>query len=139
MCVEPGLRPFASPMSTVATVLLLLDQAKDTPVIGFPFWSYPRAVNCCTPPTKIEGVAGVTAMLVSTGGGGSTISDAGALLTPEADAVICAVPDESPVARPALIVAIEPSSFEPQVNVIPVITLLNWSYPVAVNVVRSPT
>ena len=66
-------------MSTVATLLLVLVHANPIPVIGFPCWSYPTAVNCWVPLVKMEGVAGVAEIVVRTEGGGSTVRDAGAL------------------------------------------------------------
>jgi len=90
------------------------------------------AVSCCVPLVKIEGAAGVTTTLVNTDGGGRTVSDAGPLLMPEADAVMWTVPGATPVATLPLRVATEPLPSEAQVNVIPLIKLLNWSYPVAV-------
>jgi len=70
-------------------------------------------------------------MVVNTGGGGRTVSDAGALLTPEAEAVMCTVPLDTPVATLPLMVATELPS-DAQANVIAFSTLLNWSYPTAV-------
>ena len=74
----------------------------------------------------------MTTTLVNTNGGGSTVSDAGPLLMPEAEAVMWTVPGAIPVATLPLRVATEPLPSEAQVNVIPLIKLLNWSYPAAV-------
>jgi hypothetical protein len=89
-------------------------------------------VSCCVALVKIEGAAGVTTRLVNTGGGGRTINEAGALLILEADAVICTIPGETPDATFPLRVATEPLPSDAQVKVIPLIKLLNWSYPTAV-------
>ena len=86
------------------------------------------------PLVKIEEAAGVTTTVVNTDGGGRTVSDAGPLLMPEADAVMWTVPGATPVATLPLRVATEPLPSEAQVNVIPLIKLLNWSYPAAVYV-----
>ena len=58
--------------------------------------------------------------------------DAGALLMPEAEAVMCTVPGETPVATLPLMVAIEVLPSDAQVKVIPLIGWLNWSYATAV-------
>ena len=71
-------------------------------------------------------------IVVNTGGGGSTVREAGALLMPEAEAVMCTVPGETPVATLPLIVAIEVLPSDAQVKLIPFIGLLNWSYATAV-------
>ena len=62
----------------------------------------------------------------------TTINEAGALLILEADAVICTIPGETPDATFPLRVATEPLPSDAQVKVIPLIKLLNWSYPTAV-------
>ena len=50
----------------------------------------------------------------------------------EADAVICIVPADTPVATLLLSIAIAVLPSDAHVNVMPFITLLNWSYPTAV-------
>jgi len=50
---------------------------------------------------------------------------------PEDEAVMCTVPGETPVATLPLRVAIELLPSDAHVKVIPLITLLNWSYPTA--------
>lgn len=81
---------------------------------------------------RIDGLDGVTTIVFNAGGGGSTVSDAGALLMPEAEAVICTVPGAIPVATLPLSIAIALLPSEAQAKVSPFITLLNWSYPTAV-------
>ena len=81
---------------------------------------------------RIDGLEGVTTILVNAGGGGNTVSDAGALLIPAAEAVICTVPAATPVATLPLRIAIALVPSEAHENVTPLITLLNWSYPTAV-------
>ena len=61
----------------------------------------PVAANCCEPVVRMEGFAGVKIIVVSAGGGGSTVNSAGALLTPWADASTAPVPWHRPVANPA--------------------------------------
>src|SRR5437868_11223259 len=86
--------------STVAIPGFALDHVNVTPLMAFPYWSRPTAANCCVLPIRIEDVVGVTVMPVRTGGGGSTVRTAGALLMPEADAVIDAEPFDVPTAKP---------------------------------------
>ena len=74
----------------------------------------------------------MTTTLVNTDGGGRTVSNAGPLLMPEADAVMWTVPGATPVATLPLRVATEPLPSEAQVKVISLIKLLYWSYPAAV-------
>ncbi len=88
ICAVPADNPLASPSLLIVALPVLLDHANAIPLIGAPFWSYPTAVNCCVPPVKIEDVVGVTTIVVNVGGGGSTVSKAGALLTPATDAVM---------------------------------------------------
>ena len=83
-------------------------------------------------PISIENAAGVITIVVNTGGGGSTVSAAGALLIPEAEAVMCTVPAATPIAVLPFTIAIELALSDDQVKVIPLIALLNWSYPTAV-------
>ena len=75
---------------------------------------------------------GVTTIVVSEGGAGVTVSDAGALVMPNAEAVICVVPGPAPVATFPLSIAIELLPSDDHVKVMPLITLLNWSNPTAV-------
>ena len=71
-------------------------------------------------------------IVANAGGGGRTVSEAGALTMPEAEAVMCIVPGATPVATLPLSIAIAVLPSDAQSNVIPFITLLNWSYPTAV-------
>jgi hypothetical protein len=124
ICAVPADTPLVSPATlTVATLTLELDHVNMTPLMAFPYWSCPTAANCCVPPTKIEDAVGVTPMVVNTGGGGSTVRDADALLMPEADAVMCTVPGDTPVASPLSTVAELP--LDDHTKMIPFITLLN--------------
>jgi len=77
-------------------------------------------------------VEGVTTIVVNEGGGGITVSEAAALVTPEAEAVMCRVPGPTPVATFPFSIATELFPSDDHVNVRPLITLLNWSYPTAV-------
>jgi hypothetical protein len=81
---------------------------------------------------RIEEADGVTPIVVNAGGGGKMVNDAGALLMPEADALICIAPADTPVATLLLRIAIALLPSDAHVNVMPFIKLLNWSYPTAV-------
>jgi len=97
----PGATPVASPASvTVAVAGFALDHVNAIPLISFPYWSLPTALNCWAPPAKTDGCDGVTKTVARVGGGASTVRAAGALVTPEADAVMCITPADIPVATP---------------------------------------
>ena len=81
---------------------------------------------------RIEDVDGVTTIVLREGGGGVTVSEAGALVMPKAEAVMCVIPGPAPVATFPLSIATELFPSDDHVNVRPFITLLNWSYPTAV-------
>jgi len=101
IAVVPGATPVASPASvTVAVAGFALDHVNAIPLISFPYWSLPTALNCWAPPAKTDGCDGVTKTVARVGGGASTVRAAGALVTPEADAVTCITPADIPVATP---------------------------------------
>src|ERR1700737_942261 len=69
--VVPAASPVASPVSVMVAVPgLALAQVNTTPLIAFPYWSLPTALNCWVPPVKIDGRVGVTRMAAKGGGGG---------------------------------------------------------------------
>ena len=85
--------PVANPAALmVAAFGLLLANVKVIPLIGLPYWSTPLAANCWEPVVRMEGFTGVKVIVVNTGGGGSTVNNAGELLTPCAEATMLAVP-----------------------------------------------
>lgn len=87
ICVEPARRAVARPLlSMVATLVLLLDQVKVTPLMVLPEPSLAVAVNCCVAPTAMEGEDGETVMDATTGA--VTVRVSGELVTPPAEAVI---------------------------------------------------
>ena len=134
IAVVPAASPVASPVAVMVAVPgLALAQVNTTSLIAFPYWSLPTALNCWVPPVKIDGCAGVTRMVAKAGGGASTVSAAGALVTPEADAVTCMTPGDTPVATPpwkiAIALSFAPSSDEVHVNAIPAMGWLYWSKP----------
>src|ERR1700730_15820812 len=101
MVVVPAASPVAIPVSVMVAVPgLELAQVNATPLISFPYWSLPTALNCWVPPVKIDGRVGVTRMAAKGGVGADTGRGAGALFTPEAEAVTCIPPGDAPVATP---------------------------------------
>src|ERR1700730_14604858 len=101
IAVIPAASPVASPVSVMVAVPgLALDQLNATPLISFPYWSLPTALNCWVPPVKIEGCAGVTRIVAKEGVRDSMVRAAGARVMHEADAVTFIVPGETPVATP---------------------------------------
>ena len=102
--VEPALTPVAvvavpDDGLTVATEVLLLDQAKVLPIITVPSDSRALAVNRCVSPSSIEVDVGDTVTRFTTGGGSVTVS----IAVPDmlsAVAVIITSPAPTPVAKP---------------------------------------
>jgi hypothetical protein len=69
ICVAPAATPVARPVDELMVAILaaLLAQAKVTPLMVLPLLSFAVAVNCSVAPAAMDGEAGVTAMLASTG------------------------------------------------------------------------
>ena len=100
MKTGPGLTPVTSPLlSTVAITEELQAQLKVTPVTALPLASTAAAVNCWVAFTAIVAVCGEMVMEAM---GCVTVSVAGALVTPDAEAVICVLPLLRPRASPLL-------------------------------------
>jgi hypothetical protein len=70
----------------VATAVAPLAQVNATPLMVLPLLSFAVAVNCWAPPTAIDGEAGETVIVATTGA--LTVSVTAELVTPLADAVI---------------------------------------------------
>jgi hypothetical protein len=86
MVTAPGATPAASPLlSMVAVPEKLQAQLKITPGIAMPLASTAAAVNCWVAFTAIVAVCGEMVMDAM---GCATVSVAGALVTPDAEAVI---------------------------------------------------
>ena len=86
MVTVPGATPVTSPLlSMVAVPEKLQAQVKITPVTGLPLASTAAAVNCRVAFTAIVAVDGEMVMDAM---GCVTVSVAGALVTPDAEAVI---------------------------------------------------
>ena len=115
--------PMASPPPfMVATAWLLLANVNVIPLSGFPYWSIPLAANCWELVVRMDGFAGVKMMFVNAGGGGSTVNNAGALVTPSEVATMLAVPGHTPVAEATL--SVTQLLLVAHVNPIPVMGLL---------------
>lgn len=100
MLTVPGATPLASPLgSMVAITEELQAQLKVTPVTALPLASTAAAVNCWVAFTAIVAVGGAMVMEAM---GCVTVSVAGALVTPDAEAVICVLPLLRPSASPLL-------------------------------------
>ncbi len=97
----PGVSPVTRPLSlTMATPAALLCQVNVAPLTGLPLGSLAPAVSCCVPPTAMLALIGDSEREDT--GALTTVRVAGALVTPEAVAVICVVPALCAVAMPEL-------------------------------------
>ena len=91
----------------------------------------PVALNCCVPPTRIDALAGVTAMEASVAGPTTKIVEP--VIRPDV-ALIVVVPWLTPVARPAGLIVATPSVVELHVTGSGRVCLLpSLKIPVAVN------
>ncbi len=89
--------------------------------------SFAVAVNCCVPPSSIDGDDGLTVTLFTVGGGGSVTVNVAEPDTPSTVALIVVEPASTPVANPdELIVATEVMLLV-HVNVLPDITMSSES------------
>ncbi len=96
----PGATPVATPLlSMVAVPEKLQAQVNITPGMALPLASTAAAVNCWVAFTAIVAVGGEMVMEAM---GCVTVSVAGALVTPDAEAVICVLPLLRPRASPLL-------------------------------------
>ena len=78
-------------------------------------------------PAWIDALAGDTVMDERTEAGLLTVNEAGLLLTPDADAVICTVPTATPLANPAPLTGVTLGFVLDHVNVIPLMAVPYWS------------
>ncbi len=141
--VEPSSTPVAVVADpddglTVATEVLLLDQAKDLPVISVLSAVKALAVNRCVSPSSIEAEGGLTVTVATTGAGSVTVSVA-VSDTPSTVALMVVMPASLAVARPEELTVATSVSVLDHVKVLPVITVPSDSRALAENRCVSPS
>src|ERR1041385_3512887 len=101
MVAEPALMPVTSPLAeTVATPLLLLDQVKVCPEMGFPLASLATAASCTVLPTFTLPVAGTTETDATVAVDGAVTVTAAVPVIPPLVAEVVAEPGATAVTSP---------------------------------------